>query len=56
MSIDTGRIIHARKLTVLHVIESVIGRVKKLSADEGINEMVDGEILFEWNPGEPIIL
>ena len=51
MSINTGRIIHARKWTVLHVTESVMVRVEKLSSDEGINEMVDGEILFEWNPG-----
>ena len=50
MSIDTGRIIHVRQWTVLHITESVIGMVEQLSADMGINEMLDGEMLFEWKP------
>ena len=56
MSLETGRIIHARQWTVLYVIESMIDRVEQLASDEGINEIVDGDMLFEWNPGEPILL
>ena len=46
MSLDTEIIIHARQWTVLYVTESVIGRVEQLSTNKGINEMVDGEMLF----------
>ena len=52
----TGIRIHARKWTVLHDTESVIDRVEKLASDKGINEMVNGDMLFEWNPGYPILL
>ena len=51
----TGIRIHARKWTVLHDTESVIDRVEKLASDKGINEMVDEEMLFEWNPGDPVL-
>ena len=54
MSLKTGRRIHDRQWIVIHVTVSVIYRVEKLAADEGIN--VDGEILFEWDPGKPILL
>ena len=56
MSLDTGRRIHARQWNVLHINESVIGKVEQLAANEGINGMVDGKMLFEWNPGDPILL
>ena len=56
MLLETGIIIHARQWTVLHATESVIGRVNQLAADEGINKIVDEDILFQWNPGDPIIL
>ena len=46
MSLETGRIIHVRQWTVLHVTESVIDRVEKFVTNEGINEMVDGYMLF----------
>ena len=36
--------------------ELIIDRVKQLAADKEINEMVDGEILFEWELGEPILI
>ena len=39
--LDTGRIIHASQWTVLHSNESVLYRVNKLAADEGINEILD---------------
>ena len=56
MSLEIGRRIHAWQWTVLHVTESVIGRVDQLSANEGINVMVDGEMLFGCNPGYPELL
>ena len=55
MSLKSGRRIHARKFTVLHVTKSVIDRIEQLAADKGINEMVDGEMLFERYPWEPIL-
>ena len=56
MSLEIGRITNARQWNVLHVTESVICRVNKLATDEGINEMVDGDMLSEWNPGDLIML
>ena len=56
MSINKGRIIHARQWNILHVTESVTSRVYQLAANERINEMVDGEIIFEWNTRDPILL
>ena len=56
MSLDTGRRNNANKWTILHVTESLIVRVDQLASDEGINEIVDGDILFEWKTGYPIIL
>ena len=47
MSLKTGISVHARQWTVLNVTKLVIGRVYLLAADEGIDEMVDGKILFE---------
>ena len=46
MSLKTGRRINAREWTVLHVTEFVTYRVEQLDIDEGINEMMDREILF----------
>ena len=37
MSLRIGRRIYAKQWTILHVTESVIGRVEKLAAKEGIN-------------------
>ena len=56
MSLKTGIIIHAGQWTVLHVTESVIVRVEKLAGNKAINEMSDGDMLFEWKPGYPILL
>ena len=56
MSLKIGRRINVRQWNVLHVTELVIKLVEQISADEDINDMVDGEILFEWEPGEPILL
>ena len=36
--------------------ELIIDRVKQLAAGKEINKMVDGEILFEWELGEPILI
>ena len=56
MSLKTVIRIHARQWTVLNVTELIIYRVEKLADDKGISEMVDGEMLFEWDPREPILL
>ena len=56
MSLKTGRKIDTRKWIVLHVTESIIGKAEQLAADKGINEMVYGEMIFEWKPGDPILL
>ena len=56
MSLKTGILVHARQWTVLNITKLVIGTVYLLAADEGIDEMVDGEILFEWGPVEPIFI
>ena len=34
----------------------VIDRVEQLSAYEVIDEIVYGEVLFEWGTGEPILI
>ena len=47
MSLETGRRINARKWTVLHITESVIVRLEEFSANERINAMVYGEMIFE---------
>ena len=56
MSLEQGIVIHARKWTLLHLTESIIGRAEKIDAGEGINEIVDEDMLFEWKPGDPIML
>ena len=47
MSLKTGISVHARQWTVLNITKLVIGTAYSLAADEGIDEMVDGKILFE---------
>ena len=54
ISLETGKSICARQGTVLNVTESVIYIVEQIAAKKGINEMVDGEMLFEWKPGDSI--
>ena len=56
ISLKTGIRIHSRHWVILHVTKLVIGRKSQFADDEGINEMVDGEMLFELDPGEPIFL
>ena len=56
MPLKTGIRIHARQWTVLNFTYLIIDRLQKIAADKGIGEMVDGEMLFEWDPGEPILL
>ena len=46
ISLEKGRLIHVGQWTVPHVTESVIVRVEQLAADEGINKIVDVDILF----------
>ena len=46
MSLEKGIIVNVRQWNVIHVTESVMGRVKQLSVNEVINERVDGYILF----------
>ena len=56
MSLKTGRRVHARQWIVLHITESVTDSLAQFSANEGINDMVGREMLFEWKPGDPILL
>ena len=56
MSLKTGRRIHVRQWNVLHITESVICRVEKLAVGKGTNGIVDGDMLFEWKPRDPILL
>ena len=56
VSLETVKMNYARQWIVLHVTESVIGRAEKLATKKRINEMVDGKMLFEWKPEDPILL
>ena len=47
ISLETGGIIHVMQWTVLHITESVIVRLEEFSANERINAMVYGEMIFE---------
>ena len=54
MSLNTGKKIHSNQWTELAINEEVIKRVEELAEAEGINEMINGELTFEWAPGVPI--
>ena len=54
MSLRSGRHIHSNQWMVLHVTDKVVQRVHDLANQEGVKDMKDGQILFEWEPGVPI--
>ena len=54
MSLRSGRCIHSNQWTVLHVTDKVIQRVHDLDDQDSVQDMKDGQILFEWEPGMPI--
>ena len=56
MSLKTGIIIHAGQWTVPNVTKLVIDKVEKLATDDGIYKMVYGEMIFEWDTGDQILL
>ena len=51
MPLKTGRRIHAGQWIVLIFTKLVIDRVEKPATDEGIDKLVDIEMIFEWEPG-----
>ena len=55
MSLRTGKHIYAGQWTELHVTDEVIRRVEELAEKEGIDKMVDGEPLSEWETDRPIL-
>ena len=55
MSLRTGKQIHAKQWTELPVTDEVVQRVEELADAAQIPEMVNGELLFEWAPGNPIV-
>ena len=38
----------------MHVTDEVVQRVHDLADQEGVQDMKDSQILFEWEPGMPI--
>ncbi len=55
MSLKTGRLIRSDQWRELPIDEWVIDRVHELAEAEGAQELVDGELLFEWEPGNPVL-
>ena len=55
MSLRTGKLMHSNNYTVLPITSEVIHRVESLAEAEGMPLMTDGELLFEWSPGVPIL-
>ena len=54
MSLRIGRRIHSNQWTVLHVTDEVLQRVHDLADQDGVQDMKDGQIIFEWNLGMTI--
>ena len=54
MSMRSGIRIHSNQWTVLHVTDEVVQRVHNLADQDGMQDMKDGQIIFEWEPGMPI--
>ena len=55
MSLKTGRLIRSDQWRELPIDGWVINRVHELAEAEGAQELVDGELNFEWEPGNPIL-
>lgn len=55
MNLSTGRRIHANQWTELPITKEVINRVEELADPDGIEDMINGEPLFEWEPGRTIL-
>ena len=55
MSLKTGRLIRSDQWRELPIDEWVINRVHELAEAEGAQELVDGELNFEWEPGNPVL-
>ena len=54
MSLRSGRPINSNQWTVLHITDKVVQQVHDLANQDGVQDMKDGQILFEWEPGVPI--
>ena len=55
MSLKTGRLIRSDQWRELPIDEWVINQVHELAEAEGAQELVDGELNFEWEPGNPVL-
>ena len=55
MSLESKRKLHATQWTELPVTDAVKARVEALAIEDDVEEMKDGELNFEWAPGQPII-
>ena len=51
MSLATGKQIHSNNWVELPITQAVIDRVEYLATQEGLDDLVDGELIFEWAPG-----
>lgn len=55
MSLETGKRVHSNNWVELSITDNVIARAKALAAHDGMDDLIDGELIFEWNPSEPIL-
>jgi len=55
MDLRKGKRIHANHWTGINITDKVIRCAEELAEKEGINAMVDGKSLFEWEPGSPML-
>ena len=54
MSLDTGKCIHSTQWTEIPITNEVIQRVEEIVEENGMEPLVDEELIFEWEPGRPI--
>jgi len=54
ISLTSGKEIHGRTFTPLPVTDEVIGRVEEMAEQQGLPIVHDGQLLYEWRPGQLI--
>ena len=54
MNLNTGKLLTRRRFTVLPITQQVVERVEQIAKDQGMKEIKNGCLNFEWNPDEPI--
>ena len=57
MSLETGRQVqvHSNNYIPLAITDAVIDQVEEPAEEEGMPPLQDGEMVFEWSPGVPIL-